>query len=102
MFVHFRDSFAELNAIELKLERLGLSEYLEKTSSYLSVVELGLYESTQKTYAALADRGIEPFTEAWNKEIAERIKAIDAGEVELLTEQEVNNHLRQRYGPLFD
>jgi len=70
MFVHFRDSFAELNAIELKLERLGLSEYLEKTSSYLSVVELGLYESTQKTYAALADRGIEPFTEAWNKEIA--------------------------------
>jgi hypothetical protein len=40
--------------------------------------------------------------EAWNKEIAERIKAIDAGEVELLTEQEVNNHLRQRYGPLFD
>jgi hypothetical protein len=40
--------------------------------------------------------------EAWNKEIAERIKAIDAGEVELLTEQEVNNHLRQKYGPLFD
>ncbi len=70
MFVHFRDSFAELNAVELSLERLGLSEYLEKTSSYLSVVELGLYESTQKTYAALADRGIEPFTEAWNTEIA--------------------------------
>src|SRR6185437_12242502 len=43
--------------------------YLETTSSYLSVVELGLYESTAKTYAALADRGIAPHSEEWQKEI---------------------------------
>jgi hypothetical protein len=38
----------------------------------------------------------------WEKEIAERIRGIDAGEVELLTEEEVNNRLREKYGPLFD
>ena len=46
MLIHFRKSFEELNQAELQLARLGLSDYLEPTSSYLSVVELGLYEST--------------------------------------------------------
>jgi putative addiction module component (TIGR02574 family) len=38
----------------------------------------------------------------WQAEIAERISAIDAGEVELLSEEEVNDRLREKYGPLFD
>ncbi len=68
--VHFRRSFEELQQAELALARLKLSDYLEPTGSYLSVVELGLYESTAKTYANLAARGIEPHSEEWNKEIA--------------------------------
>ena len=71
MLVHFRDSFEELNDAELALARLELSDYLEPTHSYLSVVELGLYESTSKVYQALADRGIQPHTPEWNQEIAE-------------------------------
>ena len=39
--------------------------YLETTSSYLSVVELGLYESSLKTYNTLAERGIVPFSPEW-------------------------------------
>src|SRR5215471_22360 len=50
MFVHFRTGFEELNQIELELARLRLSEYLESSNSYLSVIELGLYESSLKTY----------------------------------------------------
>jgi peroxiredoxin len=69
MLVHFRDSFDSLNQAELELARLKLSEYLEPTSSYLSVIELGLYESTTKTYRTLMDRGIEPHTPEWNREI---------------------------------
>lgn len=38
----------------------------------------------------------------WKAEIAERLRAIDAGEVELLTEEEVNKRLSDKYGPLFD
>jgi len=57
MLVHFRDSFDQLNQAELDVARLRLAEFLEPTSSYLSVVELGLYESTLKTYKALAEQG---------------------------------------------
>jgi chlorite dismutase len=70
LLVHFRPSFADLKAIELRLARTRLWDYLEPAHSYVSVVELGLYESSLKTYAALADRGIQPFSEEWNAEIA--------------------------------
>jgi len=71
MFVHFRRSFEELNVAERDLARLRIADYLEPVNSYLSVVELGLYESTAKTYAALAERGIEPHSEEWNRGIEE-------------------------------
>ena len=74
MLVHFRESFDELNQAELSLARLPLSDYLETTTSYLSVIELGLYESTLKTYKTLADRGVEPHSEEWNKSIQETIE----------------------------
>jgi len=73
MLVHFRHSFDQLNQAELDLARLRLNDFLEPTTSYLSVIELGLYESTLKTYKSLADRGVEPHSEEWNKAIAETI-----------------------------
>jgi peroxiredoxin len=69
MLVHFRNSFAELNQAELKLAGLGLSDYLEPTSSYLSIIELGLYDSTLKIYKELTDQGIQPHSEQWKAEI---------------------------------
>ncbi len=69
LFVHFRDSFDDLNAAELRLRSLDLAEYLEPATSYLSVVELGLYESTVKLYRQLAERGVEPHSEEWNREV---------------------------------
>jgi hydrogen peroxide-dependent heme synthase len=69
MFVHFRPGFDELNQAELNVARLRLSDYLEPTTSYVSVIELGLYESTIKAYSALAERGVEPHSEEWNREI---------------------------------
>ena len=69
MLIHFRDSFDSLNQAELQLAGLRLSKYLDMTSSYLSVIELGLYESTLKTYRSLIERGIEPHSPEWNREI---------------------------------
>ena len=66
LILHFRKSFDELNEAELRLRSLRISEYLEETTSYLSVVELGLYESSAKTYATLTERGLKPGTEEWN------------------------------------
>jgi hydrogen peroxide-dependent heme synthase len=69
LLVHFRHSFEELNQAELALNRLRLWDFLEPAHSYLSVVELGLYDSSIKTYTALAEQGLEPHTPEWNAEI---------------------------------
>jgi chlorite dismutase len=69
MLVHFRNSFADLNQAELKLAGLRLSDYLEPTSSYLSIIELGLYDSTLKIYKELTDQGIQPHSDQWRAEI---------------------------------
>jgi peroxiredoxin len=71
ILVHFRRSFDALNKVERRLAGLGLWDYLEPSSSYLSVVELGLYESSLKTYATLAERGIAPFSPEWKAGIEE-------------------------------
>ncbi|MGB8776173.1 MAG: hydrogen peroxide-dependent heme synthase [Terriglobales bacterium] len=73
MLIHFRPSFDQLNQAELDLSRLRLHDFLEPATSYLSVIELGLYESTLKTYKALAERGVEPHSEEWKKAIADTI-----------------------------
>jgi peroxiredoxin len=69
MLVHFRESFAELNQAELTLANLRLSDYLEPTTSYLSIIELGLYDSTLKIYKELTDQGIQPHSDQWKAEI---------------------------------
>ena len=73
MFVHFRPSFDELNRAEMQLSGLRLSDYLEPATSYLSVIELGLYESSLKTYRELTEQGIEPHSEEWKRAINETL-----------------------------
>ena len=70
MLVHFRPSFDELNAVELRLAQLKLLEFLEPSSSYLSTVELGLYEASVRLYTALHERGFEPYTPDWDEAVA--------------------------------
>jgi chlorite dismutase len=69
LFLHFRRSFEELNQAQLELARLRIGDYLEPTTSYLSVVELGLYESTAKVYGGLTAKGVEPHSDEWTQEI---------------------------------
>lgn len=73
MLVHFRESFVELEKAQREIRRLPLFDYLELTTSYVSVVELGLYESTQKTYNSLVERGIAPFSPEWGAAIQETL-----------------------------
>jgi peroxiredoxin len=63
MFVHFRNSFDELKQTELQLAQLRLADYLEATTSYLSV----------KTYKTLTERGVEPHSEEWKREIQQTL-----------------------------
>jgi len=74
LLVHFRNSFEQLKAAELQIANLRLSDFLESTTSYLSVVELGLYESSVKTYRDLTEKGVEPNSPEWNAAIEETLK----------------------------
>src|SRR5690349_23017238 len=51
MLVHFRRTLDELNHAELTVAGSELNEYLEPITSYLSVIELGLYEASVKLYS---------------------------------------------------
>ena len=73
MLIHFRNSFDELNAAELAIKRLRLQAYLAPTNSYLSVIELGLYDSTVKLYKSLTERGVVPHSDEWEREVQETI-----------------------------
>jgi len=74
LVVHFRNSFDQLKAAELSISRLRLGDYLEQTTSYLSVVELGLYDSSVKLYRTLREQGTQPHSPEWNAVIEETIK----------------------------
>ena len=69
MLIHFRESFADLNQAELEVANLRLSDYLEPTTSYLSIIELGLYDSTLKIYKELMDQGIQLYSDQWKAEV---------------------------------
>lgn len=73
MLVHFRRSFDELNQAELQLAGVRLNDFLRPTTSYLSVIELGLYESTIKLYRDLAGRGVEPHSDEWKLAVADTL-----------------------------
>jgi chlorite dismutase len=70
ILIHFRDSFEALNQVELSLAQSELYSYLSPSHSYVSVVELGLYESSRKTYEAAEAKGLEAHSPEWNAEIA--------------------------------
>ena len=74
ILVHFRDSLEALNQVELDLAQTELYDFLTPTHSYVSVVELGLYESSRKTYEGAAAKGFEAHSVEWNAEIEASLK----------------------------
>ena len=73
MIVHFRRSFEELGHAEFAVAGLALSDYLEPTTSYLSVIEIGLYEATVALYRRLVENGVGPRSPQWKSEIDSEI-----------------------------
>lgn len=74
MLVHFRDAFDDVHRAELAFANLKLACFLQPVHSYLSVVELGLYESSGKTYGQLTERNLTPHTPEWNTAIEETLE----------------------------
>jgi len=73
MLVHFRRDLEELHEAQLQIARLGIAEYLESAGSYVSVVELGLYELTVKLHLELEEGGLKPHTPEFEAALAEEL-----------------------------
>ncbi len=65
MVTHYARAYDDLVAAQARFDTLGLREALEPRDSYVSVLELGLYEATGKIHARLREQGLEPGSEAW-------------------------------------
>jgi chlorite dismutase len=81
ILIHFRDSLEALNQVELALAQTDLYGYLTPVHSYVSVVELGLYESTRKTYETASAKGLETHSPEWTAEIASTLERSSAAMV---------------------
>ncbi len=67
LILHFRKTFDELNEAQLALRQLPIWKFLRPTTSYVSVVELGLYEMTAKLAADLSAERLDPESDAWKE-----------------------------------
>jgi len=74
ILLHFRKDFEELNQVELTLAQTPLYDFLNLTHSYVSVVELGLYESSRKTWEAATAKGLEPHTPEFDAEVKQSLE----------------------------
>jgi chlorite dismutase len=72
MFICFRRGFEQLAQAQLALSRTELHDNLEATSSYVSIVELGMYEMTAKIHEQLSAAhkpGSDEFERAFDAEM---------------------------------
>ena len=58
MVIAFRRTFDDLGRTQLALSRTKLHAFLSLSTSYVSIVELGMYEMTAKIHRQLAERGL--------------------------------------------
>ena len=72
MLICFRRGFEDLARAQLALSRTSLHDHLEATTSYVSIVELGMYEMTAKLHEQLSAKhkpGSEEFERAFDAEM---------------------------------
>ena len=80
MLAHFRHSFEDLQAAQLAVARLPIAPFLEPSTSYVSVVELGMYEMTALVHQRMRDRGLTlgkpDYDAAFDAEMEEQRKRV--------------------------
>ncbi|HTV03410.1 MAG TPA: hydrogen peroxide-dependent heme synthase [Luteitalea sp.] len=65
MLVHARRSFDALVQAQLDVARLPVAEVFEATTSYVSIVELGMYEMTAKLHEQFTAQGLSAGTDEY-------------------------------------
>lgn len=82
MLIAFRRSFDDLARFQLTVARTTLHGFLIPTSSYVSVVELGMYDMTAKIHRQLAEQGLsqgsDAYTAAFDEEMERQRQRVSA------------------------
>lgn len=90
MLTHYSKNFDGMAHAEAVFDKLQIREFLEPTVSYVSILELGLYDATGKIHKSLEEKGLQPNSDEW-------IKAFD----ELVAEQKKNpRHAGRLWAPI--
>ena len=81
MLVHFRRGFEALQKAQLEIACGPLSGFLEQTTSYVSIVELGMYEMTAQIHGRIGGRGLEAgsaeYESAFDEEMGEQRRRVE-------------------------
>jgi chlorite dismutase len=85
MLTHYAREYDGLAEAQVLIDKLEISDFLLPMSSYVSVLEIGLYDATGKIHAELARRELKPNSQEW-------IAAFD----ELLAEQAQSPYVAPR------
>ncbi|MBV9233829.1 MAG: heme-dependent peroxidase [Candidatus Eremiobacteraeota bacterium] len=75
MLTHYARTFDGLAYAQTLVDKLELRDYLIPRDSYVSVLELGLYDATAKIHAELTRRGLPPQSAEWVAAFDELMRA---------------------------
>ncbi len=79
MLTHYSKDFDGLAHAELVFDKLRISEFFTPAESYVSILELGMYEATAKIHKTLEEQGLKAnsaeWVEAFDKMVAEQEKS---------------------------
>ena len=74
MLTHYSRAYDGLAYAQILFDKTRLSSYLVPTESYVSVLEIGMYDASGKIHAGLAELGLKPNSDEWNAAFDERVK----------------------------
>jgi hydrogen peroxide-dependent heme synthase len=74
MLTHYARTWDELAAVQMRFDKTELAEYFLPTTSYVSILELGLYDASAKMYAELQQRALKPHSPEWNAAFDELLR----------------------------
>ncbi len=74
MLTHYARTYEGLAYMQTLVDKLELREFLRPLGSYVSVLEVGLYDATAKIHAELAERPLTQNTAEWVGEFDELLR----------------------------
>ncbi len=74
MITHYSKNYDGLAHAQTVIDKLRLTEYLAQSTSYVSILELGLYDATAKIHAALSEQNLKPSSQEWNQAFDDLLK----------------------------